>query len=86
MSGGLLLYAVTPDLTPRFGEDVAALWSWFLIFLSGFAAQRLLPKGDLSRVTRILSAISTSAIAAMLSTWVFIVLLDAPFDEGGIRW
>jgi hypothetical protein len=82
--GGLLLYAVTPNLTPRFGEDVAALWSWFLIFLTGFAAQRLLPKDDLSRVSHILLAILASSLAAMLSTWAFIVLLDAPFDEGGV--
>ena len=82
--GGLLLYAVTPNLAPRFGEDVAALWSWFLIFLSGFAAHRLLPKDDLSSVSRILLAILASSIAAMFSAWVVIAVLDVPFEQGVI--
>ncbi len=41
--GGLILYGITPSLAPHFGDNVAALWSWFFIFVSGFAAHRLLP-------------------------------------------
>lgn len=82
--GGLLLYRLTPNLTPRFGEDVAALWSWFLIFASGYVAHRLLPKDDLSHVSRILLAILASSVAAIFSTWIFLVFLGAPFDDGGV--
>ncbi len=82
--GGLLLYAVTPNLALRFGDDAAAIWSWFLILASGYIAHRLLPKNDLSHVSRILAAVFASSIAAMLSGWIFIVFFDTPFDYGGI--
>lgn len=84
LAGGLLLYAITPDLRPRFGEDAAALWSWFLIFAAGYVAHRLLPRDDLSHVSRILLAIIASAAAAMVCTWLLILLVDFPVDDGGV--
>ena len=80
--GGLALYVLTPDMAPYVGEDGAAPWSWFLLFASGIAAHLFLPKSDLSRVSLVLVAVLASALAAVLTTWLLLVLIDFPIDGG----
>jgi len=81
--GGLVLYALVPDVTPYVGTNGAALLSWFLIFASGVAAHFLLPKRDLSQVTAVLLALLASTIAAVVTAWLLMVLVDFPVDDGG---
>ena len=79
---GLLFYWIAPDVTPYVGENGAALWSWALIVLSGIAAHWLLPRTDMAPVSRVLFALLTSSVVAMLSAWICMLVVDAPFDQG----
>ena len=81
---GLLLYWIAPDVTPYIGENGAALWSWFLIVVSGVAAHRLLPKTVMSSVSQLLFALLASAAVTMVAAWVFILVVDLPVDQGGL--
>ena len=64
------------------GQDGAALWSWFLLFASGIVAHLVLPKRDLSTVSLVLSAVLASTLAAILTTWLILILIDFPIDGG----
>lgn len=79
---GLLFYWIAPDVTPYVGENGAALWSWVLIVLSGIAAHWLLPRTKMAPVSRVLFALFTSAVVAMLSAWISMLVVDLPVDEG----
>ncbi len=79
---GLLFYWIAPDVTPYVGENGAALWSWALIALSGIAAHWLLPRTNMAPVSRVLFALLTSAVVAMLSAWICMLVVDLPVDQG----
>ncbi len=81
---GLLLYWISPDVAPYIGENGAALWSWFLIVVSGVVAHRLLPKTAMASVSQLLFALLASAAAAMVVAWVLILVVDLPVDQGGL--
>ncbi|MDJ0793082.1 MAG: hypothetical protein QNI98_02475 [Woeseiaceae bacterium] len=81
---GLLFYWISPDLTPYVGENGAALWSWALIVFSGIAAHWLLPRKNLAPVSRVLFALLTSAVVAMLGAWILMLVVDLPVDQGEI--
>ncbi len=78
---GVLVYWITPDLSPYIGENGAALWSWGLLVICGVAAHWLLPKSDLSPVSGVLFAVLSSAVAAMLAALVLIIVV-LPVDIG----
>ncbi len=79
---GLLFYWFFPDVTPYVGDTGAALWSWALIVLSGIAAHWLLPRTNLLPVSRVLFALLISAVVAMFSAWVSMLVVDAPLAQG----
>lgn len=82
---GLLFYWIVPDVTPYVGENGAALWSWALIVLSGIAAHRLIPRTNLSPVSRVLFALLISAAIAMLTALICMLLVGAPLAQGEVQ-